>query len=47
MKGIMHVLGPREIANPAVLMVLAVCPQVMADLLDFTIGLAIGLWMVY
>lgn len=45
-KGILSVLGLREIANPAVLLVVAVCLQETANLLVFTFGLAIGLWMV-
>lgn len=45
-KGILSVLVPSEIANPAVLLVVALCLQETANFLVFTFSLAIGLWMV-
>ncbi len=45
-EGVLCILGPREEAAPAVLVPVAVCPEVTSEFLDLTLSLAIRLGMV-
>ncbi len=46
MKGVLCTLVPKEEATPAVLVPVAVCPEVTSELLDLALSLAIRLGMV-
>ncbi len=45
-EGTLCILGPQEETAPAVLIFLAVCPEVPSEFLDLPLSLAVGPWMV-
>ncbi len=45
-EGVLCILGPWEEAAPALLIFLAVCPEVMSEFLDLPLSLAVRQWMV-
>ncbi len=45
-EGILCILGPWEEAAPAVLVLLAVCPEVASEFLNLALSLAVRLGMV-
>lgn len=46
MQGVLCILGTWNLGTSAVLEVVAIGPQVSPDLLNLTLSLAVGLWVI-